>query len=820
MRAQDLTRRSIAYHEELNPSVWEGDELRADVRYKLLEIAKRFIEYLEVPNFKLVDVVLRGSLANYNYTVYSDFDLHLITDFEALDCDITEQYYLAKKTLWNDEHDITIKGHEVEAYVEDKDNVSYSQGTYSVLDGRWISKPKYNPPEVDERAVSDKVRDLAAQINRAARDGDRADLIRLKEKIKAMRKSGLEQGGEFSVENLAFKVLRNKKTLDKLYRAIKRAEDAELSIDEAAYSGNLGVMELFKVFKKCSPRQKAELQLLLKKNDKEGVRQFIKKILGVELQPLEEVRMAPGELAKFAASPEAKDILVGFEFELCVDGAGMPGEMDLDFRNFDRPAYTINGIRDFFANPDSTQPNDGPTARRLANIIESDYEAWVNTKWKSFQKRIDLNEYPYDQNLKFYLVVASGVEKFDQVPEKNLDPDSDVYRRAKQMMMDEIANDFFDSGNNNLQAYLEDIEQPMMSDLYRAHKDIVKWPWMSEDYDAGIKWAAELFTRETGWPAVASMEYRGVQRDNAFSQNKWIVEPDGSIEVKDGDDAGLEFISPPMPLTQAVTAVKKMQDWAKENAYTNNSTGLHINVSVPGVTRSNVDFVKLAVFLGDKYLLELFKRSSNHYAQSALELIEKRASWLSDSVIQQLLARISQGAIKASTDQIHAAYTEKYTSINVKDGYVEFRGPGGDYLNSSLEELTNTVIRVAMAFKIATDPKAHKQEYQKKLYQLLVPATSEKNELPDLLQMYIYGNDQLRAMAKKKIRDRLMQRKKGAEQQGQQKWKILDSISGYPLVTFFAANEEEAKKKLSDFRERTGRSDPLWVKPADWSPDQ
>lgn len=286
MRARDLTKGSIAYHTELNPAVWQGDGLRVDVRYKLLQIAQRFIEYLEVPNFKLVDVVLRGSLANYNYTIYSDFDLHLITNYRDLGCDITEQYYMAKKTLWNDQHDITIKGHEVEAYVEDVGAATVSGGTYSILDDKWIRKPKYDPPEVDEAAVNNKVRDLMAQINLAVGSGDCGEMNRLKDKIKNMRQSGLAQGGEFSVENLAYKVLRNKRSLDKLYKGMQRAEDAELSIDEAAYPGNLGIVEIFNALKKATEPQRKELQAAMAANDREHVRHMIKQILGVELHPL------------------------------------------------------------------------------------------------------------------------------------------------------------------------------------------------------------------------------------------------------------------------------------------------------------------------------------------------------------------------------------------------------------------------------------------------------------------------------------------------------------------------------------------------------
>ena len=236
MRAKDLVKGNIAYHDNLNPEVWKGDELRVDVRYKLLEIAKRFIEYLEVPNFKLEDVILRGSLVNYNYTQYSDFDLHIVTDFTTIKGDITEAFYLAKKKIWNDEHDITIKGHEVELYVEDKAAKNVSEGTYSVLDARWLRVPEYRQPDIDDRAVSAKARDLIAQINRAVRAGSVEDITRLQDKIRLMRQAGLDAGGEFSTENLAYKIIRNKKFLDKLYKTKNSKIDQELSLDEGVKS--------------------------------------------------------------------------------------------------------------------------------------------------------------------------------------------------------------------------------------------------------------------------------------------------------------------------------------------------------------------------------------------------------------------------------------------------------------------------------------------------------------------------------------------------------------------------------------------------------
>jgi hypothetical protein len=232
MRYKDIIKGNIAYHKELCPKVWSDDHLRLEVRYKLLEIAHRFINYLDVPTFKLKDVLLRGSLTNYNYTNYSDYDLHLVTDFSTLECqDLAEKFYQAKKKIWNDEHDITIHGHEVELYVENLRDENVSPGVYSVLDDQWIKRPSYDPPAINDRAVNSKVKDLMGIIN-SALNGDAEDVQRVREKISIMRKSGLAKGGEYSVENLVFKILRNQGYLDKLAKTFNTKQDQELSLNE------------------------------------------------------------------------------------------------------------------------------------------------------------------------------------------------------------------------------------------------------------------------------------------------------------------------------------------------------------------------------------------------------------------------------------------------------------------------------------------------------------------------------------------------------------------------------------------------------------
>lgn len=231
MRASDLDN-SIAYNNELSPKAWSGNRLRSEVRYKLLQTAKLFINYLDIPGFRVLDIVLTGSMANYNYTEYSDFDVHVVTRYADLQCnDLAEAFYRAKKQLWNDQHDVIIRGHDVEMYVEDIEEPPVSAGIYSLLDNQWLKEPDYQVPEFDRSAVRIKVQDLIKQIDVAVESADNPeDLKRISDKIREMRRAGLAKGGEFSVENLAFKVLRNKGYIDRLYKEYNHQQDIDLSL--------------------------------------------------------------------------------------------------------------------------------------------------------------------------------------------------------------------------------------------------------------------------------------------------------------------------------------------------------------------------------------------------------------------------------------------------------------------------------------------------------------------------------------------------------------------------------------------------------------
>ena len=233
-----LNEEKMRFHDELNPSIWEGNKLKDKVAMKLMEIASNFVAYLDVEGFSIEDIIITGSMANYNYTDQSDIDLHIICDYSKLptNCPIlSQEYFQAKKKIYNDKHNIKIYGYDVELYVEDSTAPSLAGGKYSLLQRKWLRFPQKIDFEVDDVVGTEELQDLITQIeNVCMTDGNIEEANDLLNRIYEMRKSGLAKGGEFAFENLLFKALRNRGYLDKLRSYIANAEDLSLSLNESA----------------------------------------------------------------------------------------------------------------------------------------------------------------------------------------------------------------------------------------------------------------------------------------------------------------------------------------------------------------------------------------------------------------------------------------------------------------------------------------------------------------------------------------------------------------------------------------------------------
>jgi hypothetical protein len=219
----------VTVNKQLNPKIWEDGNLKPEVVNKLKEIAEVFREFIGI-KLDVVDYTVTGSNANYTWTDYSDLDLHLIVP--GVPTDEERELFNAKKALWAEQHNIVIKGLPVECYVQGADEPHHSTGIYSIVNLEWIVEPKKTKPTVDDAAITAKKDSMVHDIEIAILSKDLEQLRKVKEKITKMRKSGLERAGEWSVENLVFKLLRNLGLIDKISDEIRELEDEELSLEQ------------------------------------------------------------------------------------------------------------------------------------------------------------------------------------------------------------------------------------------------------------------------------------------------------------------------------------------------------------------------------------------------------------------------------------------------------------------------------------------------------------------------------------------------------------------------------------------------------------
>jgi hypothetical protein len=237
--------KSFLLQDELNPFVWnlpkDGvEKMKPEIRERLLDIAYEFIEFLDVPVF-VNDIILTGSLSNYNWSKYSDFDLHILLDFKQFPEESLELYqklFNLKKLLFNSNHDIKIKNYEVELYAQDENEPHESTGVYSILYDEWIKKPKKEDVTINKKEIESKSKqwmDIIDGVIENASDEELEDskilIQKYKDKIKKFRKCGLDKGGEYSTENLVFKVLRRNGYIEKLYDFENELMDKRLSME-------------------------------------------------------------------------------------------------------------------------------------------------------------------------------------------------------------------------------------------------------------------------------------------------------------------------------------------------------------------------------------------------------------------------------------------------------------------------------------------------------------------------------------------------------------------------------------------------------------
>jgi hypothetical protein len=240
---------SLQLRDELNPDVWDknkkgGYTLKPDIQKKLLKVSEIFLDYVDIDIF-VQDIVLIGSLTGYNWSDFSDFDLHIMYDFnDAGDKkDLYKELFYLKKTVFNAKHDIRIKGFEVEVFIQDLNEKEKSVGSYSIMNKKWIRFPEKENFKIDEKKLIEKANQWIDIIDGVLENAEELDLDealrvikKYKNKLKKYRTCGLQKGGELSYENLVFKYLRRAGYLSKLDNFKNKVADKKLSLEHEIYN--------------------------------------------------------------------------------------------------------------------------------------------------------------------------------------------------------------------------------------------------------------------------------------------------------------------------------------------------------------------------------------------------------------------------------------------------------------------------------------------------------------------------------------------------------------------------------------------------------
>lgn len=226
---------------DLNQKIWNGEKaVRPGVAGALMDIVEEFMEGLDL-DLDIKDIIITGSIANYNWSKFSDIDVHILIDFEEVNDNerMVKKFFDAVRSNWNKLHNITVKGHEVELYVQNETEPHVSTGVYSLLDDRWLVRPKKVKPEIDKATATKKMKSIAREIDKlslvydAARFEEAFEIAeRLKSKIKTMRRAGLAASGIYSPENLAFKMLRRSGDIEQLFSIYTQAHDKMYSLTQ------------------------------------------------------------------------------------------------------------------------------------------------------------------------------------------------------------------------------------------------------------------------------------------------------------------------------------------------------------------------------------------------------------------------------------------------------------------------------------------------------------------------------------------------------------------------------------------------------------
>ena len=247
VEAEDINLKSFEIQDELNPKFWINNKINSRVRLKLLDLADEFYDSLNIKWVKPKDIVLTGSIANYNWSKYSDVDVHILVDYKEVwkKTDFVQDYFDSKKQLWSEEHKgLKIYGFPVEMYVEDINNDNPSSGIYSLEKNEWLVEPNdFQDAEINEDSIKEISAKLITEIDnideqlKTEKDNHKLEVLSTKmkklfDRLVKQRKESLQKHGEMGTYNIVWKVLRRTGYLDKIWEIINNVYNKVNSIKE------------------------------------------------------------------------------------------------------------------------------------------------------------------------------------------------------------------------------------------------------------------------------------------------------------------------------------------------------------------------------------------------------------------------------------------------------------------------------------------------------------------------------------------------------------------------------------------------------------
>jgi len=573
--------------------------------------------------------------------------------------------------------------------------------------------------------------------------------------------------------------------------------------------------------------------------------QFKRTPVAESVEQLAEVRMAPSNLQQWARSPEAQGIRAGFEAELIFRDTTNDGDSDYEMEpdyDMDERCRTIQQVMDFFSNGEYGGLSDRQQSR-LQDDLDESYMNWLDDEMrKAFRDEqedlikkvlVDENDWDEDNEIQKQLELLNLsddemnaiIEAGEKAPKFTSSKEQILYAEANPLynryldaqkeaedLLDELVQDsiraedkFYDAALEDFRdgfyldddsGFFEDTGNRWMSDI--ASNYDLDWPYMTGGggNDGSRDWESigDSLHDTIDMPVKVSSGYHNATRKEGL----WIVEPDSSLEPDDREDFGLEIVSPPMPLEQALEKLQEVCDWANDstegNAYTNSSTGLHMGVSVP-FKGGDVDYLKLILFLGDEYVLKQFGREANTYTKSAMSKFREniRGGRADPAGAMKLM---QSGLIELAHREIQKGVGDgKYTSAHIQKGYIEFRSAGGDWLaeeNANPEILQNTMLRYARAMSLAANPSEERREYAKKLYKLVAP---EGDSELALFSQFAAGE-----LTAEQLKKRWAEKTIGKEKKMNQRWRLYQKVDGVwepvPGAEWNGYPESEVKNKV------------------------